>query len=458
MIAEGVLVPTPRTGCASPSPGPSAAPRRRRRSCWTGTATGGWNGRSGARQNYHEWQQAQAAKQERNELAVGSTWGVFEIARGGSPRPIEKFLTDDPSGLNWVKIGDATASGKYILSTKEKIRKEGLSKTRAVEPGDFLLTNSMSFGRPYIMGTHGCIHDGWLVLKPRKEGSVSQDYMYHVLGSREIKARFALRAPGSTVKNLNSAMVAETSIPLPPLEEQRRIAGILDAADALRRRRRQALALLDTLPGAIFAEMFGDPLVEPGDHDLRPLEEFVDPDRKITYGILKPGSDIPDGVPYIRVVDMKDGTVRLADLKRTTDEIAESYRRSSLKAGDLLMSIRGHVGRTATVPENCDGANITQDTARLALVKAIPEFIEGYLLLPSVQHWMAQRTKGVAVKGINLGDLKKLPVPMLPFEKQDEFRIARRQVLNQRQSMAGHFAELETLFASLQSRAFAGEL
>ena len=89
---------------------------------------------------------------------------VCRIARGGSPRPIEKFLTNDPSGINWIKIGDASASGKYIYKTEEKIIPEGVKRSRMVYDGDFLLSNSMSFGRPYILRTTGCIHDGWLVL------------------------------------------------------------------------------------------------------------------------------------------------------------------------------------------------------------------------------------------------------------------------------------------------------
>src|SRR5690349_8394425 len=91
---------------------------------------------------------------------------VFEIGRGGSPRPIDAFLTGDPEGVNWIMISDASEGSKYITQTKKRIRPEGAKRSRTVKPGDFLLTNSMSFGRPYIMRTSGCIHDGWLVLSP----------------------------------------------------------------------------------------------------------------------------------------------------------------------------------------------------------------------------------------------------------------------------------------------------
>lgn len=149
------------------------------------------------------------------------------------------------------------------------------------------------------------------------------------------------------------------------------------------------------------------------------LQELVEPDRPITYGIVKPGPDIPDGVPYVRVVDMKDGTVLSHQLRRTSHQLAASYRRSSLRVGDLLISIRGHVGRMAFVPEGLSGANITQDTARIAVGKrGFPEYIRWYLASPEAQRWMAARVKGVAVTGINLGDLRELPVPLPPLPEQ----------------------------------------
>ncbi|NLX48921.1 MAG: restriction endonuclease subunit S [Methanospirillum sp.] len=187
---------------------------------------------------------------------------VFEIARGGSPRPIDNFITDDPAGINWIMISDASAGSKYITSTKKRIRPEGAKRSREVKPGDFLLTNSMSFGRPYIVHTSGCIHDGWLVLSPRRS-DVDADFFYHLLGSKHVYAEFERRAAGATVKNLNIDLVRGVRVPLPPLPEQRRIAEILDRADALRAKRRAALARLDTLAQSIFLEMFGDPITNP---------------------------------------------------------------------------------------------------------------------------------------------------------------------------------------------------
>lgn len=149
------------------------------------------------------------------------------MARGGSPRPIQDYLTNDKDGLNWIKIGDTNINNKYILSCKEKIKSIGLNKTRFVQKGDFLLTNSMSFGHPYILGIDGCIHDGWLVLSDYFN-TYNKDYLYYLLSSPYVYKSFCSSVGGSVVKNLNSEKVANTIIPLPPKVEQERIAKKID--------------------------------------------------------------------------------------------------------------------------------------------------------------------------------------------------------------------------------------
>jgi len=146
---------------------------------------------------------------------------VFTIERGGSPRPIEDFITTDENGINWIKIGDTKDVVKYIHRTKEKIKPEGAKKSRMVFEDDFLLSNSMSFGRPYIMKTTGCIHDGWLVI--RKNETIDNNYLYYILSSSLLYQQFSNLAKGSTVKNLNIEAVSQAVIKFPPLHEQQAI-------------------------------------------------------------------------------------------------------------------------------------------------------------------------------------------------------------------------------------------
>ena len=156
---------------------------------------------------------------------------IAEIERGGSPRPIDDFLTNDPDGLSWIKIGDTVKGSKFITSTREKIKREGLVKTRMVYPGDFLLTNSMSFGRPYITNIEGCIHDGWLRIHPPT--CLEKDYLYHLLSSPFVANFFLKSAAGAVVQNLNADKVRELPVPLPPLDEQARIVAKVDELMAL---------------------------------------------------------------------------------------------------------------------------------------------------------------------------------------------------------------------------------
>ena len=152
---------------------------------------------------------------------------IFRVERGGSPRPIKDFLVDSIDGINWIKIGDTELGKKYINSTKEKIKKEGIKKSRYVKKGDLLLTNSMSFGRAYILNCDGCIHDGWLVLQPEFD-KISREYFYYLLNSCYMYLVFSELAKGSTVKNLNKDIVKTVAISLPPIEEQKEIVRILD--------------------------------------------------------------------------------------------------------------------------------------------------------------------------------------------------------------------------------------
>ena len=153
------------------------------------------------------------------------------ILRGGSPRPIEDYITDSQDGLNWIKIGDVKPEDKYLRKTAEKIKKEGLSKTRQVKKGDFILSNSMSFGRPYILDIDGCIHDGWLVIQDYQE-AYDMQFLYYILCSDAIMNQYVSMAAGSSVQNLNKEKVTNVLLYAPTsLQEQSAIASVLTSMD-----------------------------------------------------------------------------------------------------------------------------------------------------------------------------------------------------------------------------------
>ena len=156
---------------------------------------------------------------------------ITTISRGGSPRPIESYITDDKGGLNWLKIGDIEPGAKYIYSTSQKIKKEGLSKTTLVNSGDFILSNSMSFGRPYIMKINACIHDGWLALRKIKTDLISKEFLYYLLSSNKIQNTFISISAGSGVQNLKKETVSDVLVNLPLVPEQNRIVSVLETWD-----------------------------------------------------------------------------------------------------------------------------------------------------------------------------------------------------------------------------------
>lgn len=152
------------------------------------------------------------------------------ICRGGSPRPIQNFLTNEPNGVNWIKIGDVGVNDKYINSTAEKIKESGVNMSRRVYKGDFILSNSMSFGRPYILNIDGCIHDGWLAIQDYQK-AFNIDFLYYLLSSNYVFEQYIQMAAGSSVQNLNKEKVAQLSVYVPTIEEQNEIALILSDID-----------------------------------------------------------------------------------------------------------------------------------------------------------------------------------------------------------------------------------
>jgi len=386
-------------------------------------------------------------------LALGE---VFDIARGGSPRPINDFITEDPAGINWIMIGDASEGSKYITGTKKRIRPEGAQWSRAVKPGDFLLTNSMSFGKPYIMRTSGCIHDGWLVLSPRR-GDVDADFFYHLLGSNAVFSEFERRAAGATVKNLNIDLVRGVKIPFPPLPEQRRIAEILDKADALRAKRRAALAQLDSLTQSIFLDMFGDPATNPKGWPKASLEELFEIARG---GSPRPIDDYitddPDGINWIMIGDTVEGGKYITSTRKRIRP--EGARRSrAVKPGDFLLTNSMSFGRPYIMrTSGCihDGWLVLSPRRQ----DVEPNYFYALLGTQAVYAEFARRAPGATVKNLNIDLVRGVTVPVPPLPTQQKYAAIVASIEGRASTYNRALAECEALFAALHHRAFRGEL
>jgi len=379
---------------------------------------------------------------------------VFDIARGGSPRPISEFITNDTDGLNWISIKDASNSGKYIAKTKQKIRKEGLIKSRLVKPGDFLLTNSMSFGRPYIMKTTGCIHDGWLVLSGDLK-RINQDYFYYLLGSDLLHAKFSKLAAGAVVKNLNISLVKGVEIPLPPLAEQKKIAAILDTADRLRQKDAQLIAKYNTLSQSLFLDMFGDPVTNPMGWERVSLDTL----GKISSGST-PSRSIDEyyqgSIPWVKTAEV-NGTEILETLECISDEALSNSSCKLYPAGSLIIAMygqgktRGRVGRL--------GIEATTNQACAVISPSVTmnyDYLFGLLKLSYDD--LRQLGRGGNQPNLNCGLIKAYKVISPPITLQNQFAERIQAIEVQKQQAQASLQKSEDLFNSLLQRAFKGEL
>ncbi len=163
------------------------------------------------------------------QIPMKSLGEVCTVERGGSPRPIAEFITDSDDGINWIKIGDADGT-RYISATAEKIIPEGVKKSRMVKAGDLILSNSMSFGHPYIVKIDGCIHDGWLVLH-FDTMIFDEVYLQTYLGLPVVYTIFKTMAVGGVVNNLNSKIVKELPILVPDIKQQNQFADFVAEVD-----------------------------------------------------------------------------------------------------------------------------------------------------------------------------------------------------------------------------------
>lgn len=339
-------------------------------------------------------------------------------------------------------ISDASNSSKFITQTKKKIKPAGVSRSRMVSPGDFLLTNSMSFGRPYIMQTNGCIHDGWLVLSPKK-GNVDHDYFYHLLGSGLVYSEFEKRAAGATVKNLNIELVSSVKVSLPPLDEQKRVAATLDQADNLRRLRQRAIDRLNELGQAIFYEMFGDPRRSEGSM----LSEYAD----ITMGQSPPGDSYNvkgEGIALL------NGPTEFGE--RFPVEIQWTTSPTKLcDAGDLLFCVRGATaGRMNEANQPyCIGRGLAAITPRKSAYR-------GFLLSVLRANYDTFQAMGVGSTFINISSeqLRTFRVPKFDEAASGKFEKRLRQVDGLIEAARIQLEGQQRLFSSLQHRAFTNQL
>ena len=377
---------------------------------------------------------------------------VCTVERGGSPRPIDQFITDDENGINWIKIGDTTDS-MYITETAQKIIPEGMKKSRYVKPGDFLLSNSMSFGRPYILAIDGCIHDGWLVLRDDKE-QFDKRYLYYYLSSKTTYDKFKSMAVGGVVNNLNSEMVRGVSVPVPNKEEQADIADLLDHVKNVIDERKEEINLLDNLIKARFVEFFGDPV----QNDRRWETDTVENLCSEIYGGGTPSKAhleyYEDGnIPWVSSKDMKSDVISDSQIHITQLGVNNSTAKM-VPVNSVIMVIRsGILKHTLPVAINSVPITVNQD---------LKVFIPGERILTrflAVQFKMHEKdilsgVRAVTADNIEFNSLKQRNMIVPPIELQQRYVSTLEQIDKSKVVVQKALNEAQTLFDSLMQEYF----
>lgn len=279
------------------------------------------------------------------------------------------------------------------------------------------------------------------VLRPNQD-EIDPTFFARQLAQPRIARYFGQQANGSTRYGLSLASIDQTPIWLPVLPTQQAIARVIRLLDAAIEKTEAVIAKLKLVRAGLLHDLLTrgidhngelrDPAAHPEQFKDSALgripnewhggivDDLVTPSRPIAYGILMPGKAYRGGVPVIKVKDIRDGRIHVSDLLYTDPKIDAAYARSRLVPNDLLFTIRGSVGRMAIVPEHLDGANITQDTARISLNTSNPIFIARWLEMEIPGRFVAVHTLGVAVQGINLRDVRRIPIALVQREEQDQ--------------------------------------
>ena len=371
---------------------------------------------------------------------------VCTIERGGSPRPITNYITDSEDGINWIKIGDAQEGSKYITSTKEKIKPEGIKKSRFVHKGDFILSNSMSFGRPYILKVDGCIHDGWLVIHDNNEVFI-KDYLYYILSSPIVYAKFSQLAVGGVVNNLNSSLVRKVAIPLPPKSTQLAIVSELDKINELIRLKKEQLKDLDKLAQSIFYEMFGDPVENNREWEVKMLGEVCSvgtgstPNRK--------NKDFYDNgiYPWVKSTEVCNLPIYSVE-EYITQEALDKTNCTLYPQNTILMAMYGQGKTRGQIGLLKIEACTNQAVAAIVPTKEVVD--ENYIclhLMLMYEH-IRNMARGGNQANLNLSIVKSIQILLPPLPLQHLFAQRIEQIEHQKSEVQKAITDLETLLAS----------
>ena len=348
-----------------------------------------------------------------------------QIFRGGSPRPIQDFLTTSDAGVNWIKIGDVSTDAKFITSTEEKIIPEGVARSRMVYKGDLILSNSMSYGRPYILDIDGCIHDGWLVIQ-KFEKTLDRGYLYYALSSDQTIQQYITMAAGSSVQNLNKEKVSKVILPCPSIPEQKKIAEILSDIDVLITDLQKLIRKKkDIRQGTMQMLVTGKKRLDgfSGDWVKINLAKNSRLKARIGWQGLTTAEYRDEGYSYlITGTDFKDGRINWNGCHYVDYDRYVQDPNIQVMNGDLLLTKDGTIGKVAFVADLKRAATLNSG---VFLVKpttdAYTVHFMFYVLESSVfKNFLQQLSAGSTINHLYQKDLVKFDLYVPPTKEEQE--------------------------------------
>lgn len=354
------------------------------------------------------------------------------------------------AGEPWLSIADMN-QGKVITRTKEQITASGARSGKQVPPGTVLLSFKLSIGKVSIAGIPLYTNEAIAALPVKYPDQLDASYLLRALAVADLAGGSNRAAMGST---LNKAKLAGIEIPLPPIDEQRRIATILDQADALRAKRRQVHAHLDTLTQSIFHEFFSR------DKEVAPLGENLEFITSGGRGWAKYYSQ--RGARFIQSFDVQVNRISNRDPIYVTPPDNAEANRTRTRADDVLLTITGsRIGRAATIPQRLAGSYVSQHVAILRPDREVvrPAFLSTMLTLANLgQRLIRAAQYGQTKPGLNFEQIRGFTLPCPPLVRQDAFLERAALVDRTAERLDGSYAIDDQLFASLQARAFSRAL
>lgn len=272
-------------------------------------------------------------------------------------------------------------------------------------------------------------------------------FVYRFL-TKELK-KIEDETPFVTVKHLSAKRLNKIAIPIPPLSEQQRIVEELDLLSSIIEKKKEQLKELDNLAQSIFYDMFGDPVTNEKGWVVMKLEEMVSDNCPISYGIVQPGNGEETGIPVVRPVDLRDTFTHNIGLKLTTEEISNSYKRTILKGNELLLCVRGTTGIVSLASKDLIGCNVSRGITPLEFNSSNNRFFMLFQFkTPSIQYIIADLTHGIALKGMNMSDVRKMKFIQPPLPLQQQFASKIEAIERQKQLIRQSIKEAEALFNS----------